>query len=258
MSFHFFVPRPGAPYRGLQLATCDQRGKMTPTVLPFADATTWSLQESAISEEEKEFVRRLNLFRSGVGNEWYCGISKYFLRCNEAPDLEFRILLLNSYYPSGTSYLKPPARKDSIVIPLTERAHQHTVPMADRLRILPILASPQNTQWFREGQNPFAPRPALLLPLGLPQPLPLALPLLPALPQQPQQQPLSTYIANTLVQHARNQPDAHCPITYDPLTECTQFCVGNCGHVYSNAAAVLQTCPLCTQRVTWTPVEITA
>ncbi len=71
-------------------------------------------------------------------------------------------------------------------------------------------------------------------------------------------QALSPFIARNLVEHARAQPDAHCPISYDSLQECTDFRVGTCGHVFSEAVAGMQTCPLCINRVAWQRVELTA
>jgi hypothetical protein len=71
-------------------------------------------------------------------------------------------------------------------------------------------------------------------------------------------QALSPFIARNLVEHARAQPDAHCPVSYDTLQECTNFRVGTCGHVFSDAVAGMQTCPLCMTRVAWQRVELTA
>lgn len=249
----FFVYRPGMPYRGLQMVECSGSGTLKPAVLRFGvhDPTTfltWRLYETDIVEEEKKFVRNLNYFRSGVGNDWYCGISKYFLRCNEAPNLRFRILHINSSrFQSMGLLLKTPVRKDSIVIPLTDYPYEHTISAEDRTRILPIVTRSQNVQWFCEGQHLFFPpgHPAQQAPIQMQATVAATI-------------ALSTFIANTLVQHALAQPDAHCPISYDPLQECNRFCVGNCGHVYSDVVATMQTCPMCTRAVTWTAVEIPA
>lgn len=252
---NFFVYRPGTPYKGLQLVTCSSSGTLTPAKIMWGQEDsntplTWRLSETEILEEEKNFVRNINYFRSGVENDWYCGISRHLLRCNEAPNLRVRILHINSYKIQNMgSLLKTPARKDSIVIPLTVYPHQHTIYAEDKDRILRIVTNPQRVQWFHEGQH-------LFFPLGHPvQQAPIQMPVAQT---PPRVAALSTFIANTLVQHARSQPDAYCPVSYDSFQECNRFCVGNCGHVYSDAVSTLQSCPMCTQRVTWTTVEIHA
>ncbi len=254
----FFILRPGTPYRGVQLVQSTQRGSLKPATLLFGDhdpntPLTWSLREANIVEAEKNFMRHMNLFRSGVGSDWYCGISKYYLQCNEAHNLRVRILRTNPTHVRGHvggTYLMAPPRKDSIVIPLTDKPYQHTISAEDRDRILAILGNPHTTQWFCEGRHLFFP------PGHAAQQPPIQMPVARAAPATPAA--LSTFIARNLVEHARAQPDAHCPISYDPFQECNRFCVGTCGHVYSDAAATLQTCPMCTQRVTWTAVEIAA
>lgn len=48
--------------------------------------------------------------------------------------------------------------------------------------------------------------------------------------------------------------DEICPILYDKLSVCTNFCVGACGHVFSNEARDLDKCPLCMSTVMWAHV----
>jgi hypothetical protein len=234
----YFVLRAGAPYRGLQLVRMQYGRAPTPVVIRFHggdNSLTWRLGEMPLTNNEKQTIRRLNDYRSGIGFDWRVRISKYYLYCVDAPTMGFRIMSHNCAKDYAYNL---PLRKDSIVIPLKEMAHQHTIPAAeDRQRILEILRTP-GTEWFQES--------ILTMPRTAVVPARLAAP----------PSALSSYIANTLVQHARSQPDAHCPITYDPLTECTKFCVGNCGHVYSDAVTAMQSCPLCNKAVTWTTVEI--
>jgi len=240
----YFVLRVGPPYRGLQLVYMQYGRVPSANVIRFGEGEnpthplTWRLGEIHLANEEKQAIRHLNDYKSGIGLDWRVRISKYYLYCVEVPHLRFRIMSRNCVKDCAYDL---PLRKDSIVIPLKEMTHQHTIPAAeDRKRILEILRIPGATEWFQES--------ILTMPRTVGVPVRLAAP----------STALSSYIANTLVQHARSQPDAHCPITYDPLTECTKFCVGNCGHVYSDAVAAMQSCPLCNKAVTWTAVEIPA
>ena len=49
--------------------------------------------------------------------------------------------------------------------------------------------------------------------------------------------------------------DDNCAILYDKLSTCTDFCVGACGHVFSDQAQDLEKCPVCMSLVYWTHVK---
>lgn len=64
--------------------------------------------------------------------------------------------------------------------------------------------------------------------------------------------PLS--LARAAVYMATNTGEP-CPITLEPLSSYTEFYVGGCGHVFSEAAKDLRKCPMCRQKVAWAHVR---
>lgn len=58
-------------------------------------------------------------------------------------------------------------------------------------------------------------------------------------------------LARAAVQQAQTANE-YCAITLEPLGSLTSFAVSSCGHVFSEAALRLHTCPLCKAPVVWT------
>ena len=58
-------------------------------------------------------------------------------------------------------------------------------------------------------------------------------------------------LARAAVQQAQ-AADEHCAIILEPLRSLTSFAVSPCGHVFSEAALRLDTCPLCKAPAVWT------
>ncbi len=58
-------------------------------------------------------------------------------------------------------------------------------------------------------------------------------------------------LARAAVQQAQTA-DEHCAITLEPLRSLTSFAVSPCGHVFSEVALRLHTCPLCKAPALWT------
>jgi hypothetical protein len=63
--------------------------------------------------------------------------------------------------------------------------------------------------------------------------------------------PISVRLARAAIRVAQDA-DENCAITLEPLRTITAFAVSHCGHVFSEVAAELPTCPLCKSAATWT------
>jgi hypothetical protein len=248
-----FVLRPGRPWRGLQLVKANGSGiRSVPFMIEPANMElTWRLLEGEISEHEKQTVRYVNFLCEG--NTWNIRICRYYLQCDQADHVRFRICQVNVV--ARTKGFTLPARTGSFSIPLTNQTHQYTIPNAgQRDTVDKILSGRQNVAWFQEGtrMNELGRVPRQIHNPGANRDIQGAQPHVP-IPVA-----LSAFIANTLVQHAKSQADAVCPITQEPLNDYTKFSVGNCGHVFSDIAATLDKCPYCSTPVAWTAVEIPA
>ncbi len=245
-----FVLRPGRPWKGIQLvkASGSGMGSVPFEIEPANMELTWRLLEGEISEDEKRTVQYVN-FLCGENN-WHIRICRFYLQCDQVAHIRFRLCQVNT----GGSFTLP-ARANSFSIPLTNQAHQYTIPHAgQRDTVDKILSGRQNVEWFQQGT-----RMDELVPIPRQIQNPVAnRDIQGAQPHVPVPVALSTFIANALVQHAKSQADAVCPITQEPLNDYTKFCVANCGHVFSDIAATLQTCPYCSKPAAWTAVEITA
>jgi hypothetical protein len=63
--------------------------------------------------------------------------------------------------------------------------------------------------------------------------------------------PISVRLARAAIRVAQDANE-NCAIMLEPLRSVTAFAVSHCGHVFSEVAAELSTCPLCKSPATWT------
>jgi hypothetical protein len=64
----------------------------------------------------------------------------------------------------------------------------------------------------------------------------------------------SQLLARAAVYMAINKNE-NCPVSLEPLSSYTNFCVGGCGHVFSESVKDIKNCPLCRQKVKWAHVS---
>lgn len=69
--------------------------------------------------------------------------------------------------------------------------------------------------------------------------------------------PIGTKLARAAIRAAQDAND-NCAITLEPLRSISAFAVSHCGHVFSEAAAELPTCPLCKAQAVWTVCSVEA
>lgn len=67
--------------------------------------------------------------------------------------------------------------------------------------------------------------------------------------------PISTRLARAAIRAAQEAND-NCAITLEPLRSLSAFAVSHCGHVFSESASELPTCPLCKSAAVWTVCEV--
>lgn len=69
--------------------------------------------------------------------------------------------------------------------------------------------------------------------------------------------PICTRLARAAIRASQDAND-NCAITLEPLRSITAFAVSHCGHVFSESASELPTCPLCKSAAVWTVCEVSA